>query len=128
MKLFNMENILRTGMIILSFVFVLALTGITDTWAEGKKIRATENGDLKKGPKTDKNGYPLGFDGAGRLEKILNDSVLINDMRIKLSKTVTFNTQTAKDVSRASFFPGAFVGYLMNPENEIISLWLLNNY
>ncbi len=69
--------------------------------------------------------YPNGFDGFGRLEMLEENGVTIQDVFIKLASFVTYHTPTNMDSTSAEFSIGDLVGYLTDPEGEIISLWLI---
>ena len=69
--------------------------------------------------------YPDGFDGWGRIDRIAEDEVVIDDRSWPLSAFVEYHSPTAMNVSRYLFSSGNLVGYLMNSKREIISLWLI---
>ncbi len=70
--------------------------------------------------------YPNGFDGYGRIHRLAEDEVVIDDELMKLSPSVLYYTPTITTFASASGFSvGDLVGYLMNPQDEIVSLWLV---
>ena len=69
--------------------------------------------------------YPYGFDGMGHIFSITRDEVVIDDEGFTLSPEVEYHTLDIEDASSAFFREGAFVGYLLRSESEIVSLWLL---
>jgi len=69
--------------------------------------------------------YPDGFDGWGRIDRITEDTVVIDDTILKLYPYAKYCTPTTKYATSAYFSPGNLVGYVTNSENEIISLWLI---
>ena len=71
------------------------------------------------------SGYPNGFHGFGRIDMLEEDGVVIQDISIKLSASVSFNTPTNKDCTRFEFNEGDLVGYLKGIGGEITSLWLI---
>ena len=71
--------------------------------------------------------YPNGFDGMGRIDSISEDrgEVVIDEIMFKLSPSVEYHTPTASNVSSALFGPGSQVGYEMDSEHQITSIWLI---
>lgn len=68
---------------------------------------------------------PDGFDGYGHIDRISREEVVIDDDLFKLARSVIFVTPTNKMASHSNFKVGDMVGYLKNPEHEIISVWLI---
>jgi hypothetical protein len=69
--------------------------------------------------------YPRGFDGYGRIDKIFEDRIIINDSSKKLSSSVAYGVPSSPNASKSSFQVGNTVGYLLDQRREIISLWLI---
>jgi hypothetical protein len=69
--------------------------------------------------------YPDGFDGMGHIDRIAKDEIVIDDVLLRLSPSVTYRTPKTKHSTSAHFSPGNLVGYLKNSEGEVISLWLI---
>jgi len=69
--------------------------------------------------------YPNGFDGMGHIDRITDDEVVIDDISMPLSTYAEFHTPTETDVSRGLFVPGKFVGYIVDSEHQIVSMWLI---
>ena len=71
--------------------------------------------------------YPDGFDGMGRINLIkMEDGIVVIDEDSKnLSLYVKCHTPTQKDLSIYLFKKGDLVGYMLNSEREIISIWLI---
>ena len=69
--------------------------------------------------------YPDTFDGTGSIDRIAKDEIVINDCWYGFSPFVKFATPKRKHAARSQFRPGHFVGYMVNSEKQIISLWLL---
>jgi predicted PurR-regulated permease PerM len=69
--------------------------------------------------------YPETFSGQGCIDQIAAQAVVINDRLYKLSADVTFNTLKMQAASRSWFRPGRLVGFVINSENEIESLWYI---
>jgi hypothetical protein len=69
------------------------------------------------------NHYPNGFDGWGRIDRLADHEVVIDDTSHALSAAVIYNTPTSSHIPASWFHVGDLVGYLKNGNNEIISLW-----
>ncbi len=69
--------------------------------------------------------YPDGFDGYGRIDSITADKVVIDDTLLRLSPSVKYRTPTKTYATSADFSPGELVGFLLDSQGEIISLWLI---
>ena len=71
--------------------------------------------------------YPNGFDGMGRITSIMMDrgEIVINEQKLRLSPSVEYHTPTAKDVPGELFGPDTFVGYMIDSEHRIKSIWLI---
>ena len=69
--------------------------------------------------------YPDGFDGWGSIVRIAKDTVVIDDTVLRLSPSVVYRTPTKMYATSAYFKPGNLVGFMTNPKNEIVSLWLI---
>ena len=68
---------------------------------------------------------PDGFDGYGLIDRISREEVVIDDDLFKLARWVKYATPTNKSSSHSNLKVGDMVGYLKNPEHEIISIWLI---
>lgn len=68
---------------------------------------------------------PDGFDGYGYINRISKEEVVIDDQLLKLAPLVKYVTPANKIASSFNFEVGDLVGYLKNPEHEIISMWLI---
>ena len=70
--------------------------------------------------------YPQkGFDGYGKIDAIDQDGVVIADTVWKFSGRVRFATPRDRNASISSFSEGDTVGYLLNSDREVISLWYI---
>jgi len=69
--------------------------------------------------------YPRGFDGYGRIDKIFADRIIINDSSKKLSRSAVYGVPSSPHASKSSFQVGNTVGYLLDHQKEIVSLWLI---
>lgn len=68
------------------------------------------------------------FDGVGRIDRVKDDQIVINDSLHRLSRHVKYYRQGRKKVGKSFFRPGARVGYVTNGKGEIISLYLIHPY
>ncbi len=70
--------------------------------------------------------YPYsGFHGMGYIISISSDDVVINDKIFALSPDVAYHTLAIENASSAFFRPKMRVGYLLDSEGRIKSLWLI---
>jgi hypothetical protein len=69
--------------------------------------------------------YPKGFDGYGRIDRMDLNEIVIDDSLLKLAYNVSYNTPRRKNTSDSAFLAGAVVGYLVNAEGKVESLWLI---
>jgi hypothetical protein len=67
--------------------------------------------------------YPQGFDGWGRLDRISDGEVVIDDTLYPLSPAVTYNIPETSNINSSFLRAGDTVGYLMDQKGFIISLW-----
>jgi hypothetical protein len=73
--------------------------------------------------------YPVdGFDGMGRIDDIAvrDGIVVINDSQFKISPSAEYHTPTFKNAPGALFEQGDQVGYILDSEKNIISMWLID--
>ena len=70
--------------------------------------------------------YPKKFDGVGQLDKLNEENVIINYTGVPLAVGVRFYVPERKNsVSSKRFLPGERVGYIVDKDGNIESLWLL---
>lgn len=69
--------------------------------------------------------YPDQFSGFGRIDRIASDEIVIDDLLYRLASSVTYHTPTRTNASRSWFRTGNLVGFVLNSEQEIVSLWLI---
>jgi hypothetical protein len=71
--------------------------------------------------------YPNGFDGMGRIDSISEDrgEIVIDERILRLSSLVEYHTPMASNVSSALFGPGSYIGYMINADRQITSIWLI---
>jgi hypothetical protein len=69
--------------------------------------------------------YPDRFTGIGRIDRLAEEEIVIDDSLYTLAPYVTYHTPTAMNVSNIMFRAGNLVGFLTNSEGQIISLWFL---
>lgn len=67
--------------------------------------------------------YPKWFDGYGKIERIGNEGVVIDDMAWKFSRRIKFATPRDRSAGISSFSVGDMVGFKLNEQREITSLW-----
>ena len=69
--------------------------------------------------------YPDGFDGWGRIDRISETEVVIDDGLYKFAAHAEFHTPERQNVSLYSLKPGAMVGFMKSGRRQITSLWLI---
>jgi len=69
--------------------------------------------------------YPRGFDGYGKIERIDQERVVIDDTGWKFSQQIRFATPRDRHAGLSAFSAGDTVAYLLNENREIISLWYI---
>lgn len=69
--------------------------------------------------------YPDGFHGLGRIDRISETEVVIDDALYQFAPHAQFNTPQRTNVSLYTFKPGAWVGFMKSGKRQIVSLWLL---
>jgi hypothetical protein len=70
--------------------------------------------------------YPYsGFHGMGSILKISRDVAVIDDEVFAFSPDAAYHTLEIENASSAFFFPDMRVGYILNSEGKIVSLWLI---
>jgi len=94
-------------------VFMLSAVPGNFSYAEGRFMR-----EEWKVPKF----YPRGFDGYGKIERIGEEGVVIDDTAWKFSRQIRFMTPGDRHAGISAFSTGDTVAYLLNEKREIISL------
>lgn len=69
--------------------------------------------------------YPKGFDGYGRIGRMADNEIVISETRLKLSHNIRYATRRDPNASNYAFQAGNLVGYILNKNREIVSLWLI---
>ena len=100
----------------LAVVFVWVAVPSDFSYAQGRFLR-----EEWKLPKF----YPRGFDGYGKVEKILQNGIVIDDTGFKFSRHIQFATPRDSNAGIYAFSVGDTVAYLLNEKREIISLWYI---
>lgn len=72
--------------------------------------------------------YPTSFDGKGNINRIVSDKAVIGDRQYSFQSNITFNTPDIQNCSRYMIEKGDYVGYLLDREGNIVSLWRLNEF
>jgi hypothetical protein len=70
--------------------------------------------------------YPESFDARGVINRISSEDVVIGDTEYEFALGVSFNTPQMSEASRYNFEKGSSVGFILNDEHEIDSLWLID--
>ena len=100
----------------LAMVFLLSAVPGNVSYAEGRFMR-----EEWKVPEF----YPSGFDGYGKIERIDQEGVVIDDTAWKFSRQIRFATPRDRNAGVSSFSVGDTVAYLLNEEREVTSLWYI---
>ncbi|MBW2065874.1 MAG: hypothetical protein JRJ03_13225 [Deltaproteobacteria bacterium] len=69
--------------------------------------------------------YPDGFDGYGRIERLGEGEIVIDEELWKLAPDVEYYMPGSPNPSAIPLDEGDLVGYLINEEEKIMSLWLI---
>jgi hypothetical protein len=69
--------------------------------------------------------YPDRFENLGRIDRIGGGEIVINDTLFRLSTYVKYHTPEQLDTPGYEFREGRYVGYFVNDQREITSLWLI---
>ena len=110
-----------TGLILVVLSFVV---GPAQTATAGSKGRGRSK-MISDGEKPVYPGYPRLFDTVGRIDRLTDRKVVIDDSLHRISSSTTFHSQTQGDASRSRFHVGDVVGCLTNSKGEIKSMWLI---
>ena len=70
--------------------------------------------------------YPESFSGDGCIGRIATNKMVIDDRSFKFAPDITFHTPN-EDVLPSWFRKGMRVGYIKNSQNEIESIWYIQN-
>lgn len=103
----------------LAMVFLLSAVPGDFSYAQGRFLR-----EEWKVP----DFYPKdGFDGYGKIERIDQGGVVIDDTVWKFSGRIRFATPRDRHARISSFSVGDTVAFLLNEKREIISLWYIES-
>ena len=69
--------------------------------------------------------YPEDFSGVGRIVRIEDKKIVINDQLYYLSPRVAYHTLSQEYAYKSAFKPGMLVGYVTGSVNEIVSMYFL---
>ncbi len=70
--------------------------------------------------------YPDEFSGVGRIVRIADDRIVINDELFRLSPRITYHTLGQEYAFKTAFGPGMLVGYMTSSTGkEILSLYFI---
>ncbi len=70
-------------------------------------------------------GYPIIFDIQGRIDRLSDNVIVVNDTLFKLSDNIVYNTPNGNDVRQDQFRKGDFVGMKLNSNGIVVAVWLL---
>jgi hypothetical protein len=71
------------------------------------------------------DGFPVEFHGVGVVDRMGGGEIVIEDSLFRLSSSVSFYGEGGEPLGSASFAAGTFVGYEIEGERVIRSLWKL---
>ncbi|MDY6970907.1 MAG: hypothetical protein SV775_01115 [Thermodesulfobacteriota bacterium] len=84
----------------------------------------SEEGEGISGERSSRSVYTA----TGQIERITGNEVVMGDSLMKFSSSVSFKSsggKKGKKISRSRFRPGTRVGFSVNSEDEITSMWLI---
>ncbi len=82
--------------------------------------------DIKGIDRSPPPGAPIeSFDSSGFIDYIQNHSIVIDDIQYKLNKNVVFYSEKGVKSLKSRFYVGNLVGFMLNDDKEITSLWKL---
>jgi hypothetical protein len=84
---------------------------------------AVECRQLCKGEWRLPDNYPAGFSGWGKIDRLSENQIVIDDVLFPLAVNATFNVPSVSGVPASWFEAGHRVGYVLNSEGQIMSLW-----
>jgi hypothetical protein len=70
-------------------------------------------------------GYPYRFDGVGMIDRVGEAELVVSDKLLMLSSGVDLHTPGSSHASIGRFAEGDYVGYQLDTDGAIESLWLL---
>ncbi len=70
-------------------------------------------------------GYPKLFDMVGKIDRLADRQVVIDDSLYRFAPSITYHTSIQGYTFRSSFHVGDVVGCLTNSKGEIKSMWLI---
>ena len=81
---------------------------------------------LHKGEWIQPEGYPAGFHGWGRLDRVDQESVVIDDTQYPLAADAVYQTPEMRDLPLSDITVGDTIGFMFNESNKIESLWRID--
>lgn len=129
---------------------IIVAAAMTLSWAaagSAADFRQRDNGDVPPGyvvPKQDNDrdtgqtfyyesgkpvpkGYPLEFDGRGVIDILYPESIIISDSLYPITSFTTFNRPGRLNTFRDALKPGEIVGYKLDSQGRVVSLWQLDS-
>lgn len=69
--------------------------------------------------------YPKKFDGVGRIDRIGEEEIVIDDSSYRLSPYTHYGTFRSPNAFKHAFKIGNLVGFTMDSQRQIGSLWMI---
>jgi hypothetical protein len=109
---------------VLLLTVTLSIGSAGTAWA-GSRTGNTAAIDTGDGERPLHHGYPVQFSGVGTIDRITNKIAVIDDSFFEFDERASFNTPRSRHTSSSRFQPGDVVGYLINSDGQIESLWMI---
>ena len=125
----QMQRITGKQNLIVSLVGVLAIAVVclallpTDRALAGQRDK--QNLPVVDGETQLFPGYPRQFDGVGSIDRIGEKEIVVDDSLRKLPSSADLHTPNSSHASKGRFAIGDYVGYQLDADGAIESLWLL---
>ncbi len=71
-------------------------------------------------------GYPIVFDERGKIDRIAEDVLIVDDTSFTLTKNVTYNTPYNTHAQKNRFHVGDLIGLKLNSRGQVVSVWLIH--
>ncbi len=73
-------------------------------------------------------GYPVMFDILGKIYRVSESEIVINDTLLKLTRTTLFVTPYTKNAGISRFQKGDIAGIKLGKNRQVISIWLIKKH
>ncbi|MDJ0783925.1 MAG: hypothetical protein QNJ22_18280 [Desulfosarcinaceae bacterium] len=123
MQNINCKYVIKTRMRALAIVVLCLGIGMTvPAWADqdDKRDLPLVDGETQLFP-----GYPLQFDGVGTIDRLGGKEIVISDDLLHLPSRAELHTPNNSRAGIGRFDEGDYVGYQLDEDRNIESLWLL---